>query len=522
MIQKEGIMRFFHLYKTSSVRVPLLALMILFTFCGAQADAASEPGTIIIVIMTEPLNLDPGNTNIGVNGQVLTRNVLESLTVKDPADSSIMPGLATSWKQLDATTWHFFLRKGVKFHNGEDFNADVVAFNIKRLYDKRIQSQNRDKFFSGFKMESKVLDSHTLEIKTDKPQPLLPTFMGFMTLCSSKTPVDKWTNNPIGTGPYRFVKWDAGAQIVLERFDGYWGTQPPVKKAVYLWRTESSVRAAMVLIGEADLTPEIAVQNANRPDMDQSYLNSETMWFRIGGAWEPPLNYRRVRMALNYAIDRDAIRGTIFSKDVMPATHLIPPNILGYNPDLKVWPYDPKKARQLLDEARKDGVPVDKEITMVGRIGWFSSDELMEVMMTMYKAVGLNVKVKIVEAGVWRYQYNVKPFPTNVGPHMVQRVHDNNSGDAAFSSYTYRCDGSNSVVCDKEVEDLMERATAATGEERRKLWQAAFKRIYDEIIPDVPLFHMIGYARVGKRINFRPSLATTIEIPIAQITFNSK
>ena len=221
-------------------------------------------------------------------------------------------------------------------------------------------------------MEGKALDSHTLEIKTDKPEPLLPTLMGILAICSPNTPLDKLTRNPIGTGPYKFVKWDAGTQIVLERFDGYWGKQPQVKKAIYVWRSESSVRAAMVVIGEADLAPDIARQDANRPDMDYSYLNSETTYLRIGGAWEPPLNDRRVRMALNYAVDRDAIRGSILSKDVIPATQMIVPSIFGYNPDLKVWPYDPQKARQLLDEARKDGVPVDKEILLVGRIGHLS------------------------------------------------------------------------------------------------------------------------------------------------------
>jgi len=83
------------------------------------------------------------------------------------------------------------------------------------------------------------------------------------------------------------------------------------------------------------------------------------------------LNDRRVRLALNYAVDRNAIRGSILSKDVVPATQMVVPSTFGYNPDLKVWPYDPKKARQLLDEARKDGVPVDKEILLVDRIGLY-------------------------------------------------------------------------------------------------------------------------------------------------------
>jgi peptide/nickel transport system substrate-binding protein len=369
-------------------------------------------------------------------------------------------------------------------------------------------------------MEAKAVDTFTVELKTDKFEPLLPTLIGNLTICSPNTPMDKFTRNPIGTGPYKFVRWDAGTQIIFERFDGYWGAQPQVKKAVYVWRGESSVRAAMVAIGEADLAPGIAPQDANRPDMDHSYFNSETTSLRIGGPWEPPFNDRRFRMALNYAVDRTAIRGTILSRDVVPATQMVVPNIFGHNPDMKVWPYDPKKARQLLDEARKDGVPVDKEILLAARIALHPGDkEMAETLMTMYQAVGINMKIKWFEK-LAHDTYRRKPFVLNVGPYLVQHMHDNNSGDAVFTAFHhYHCKGNISPMCDKQVDELIEKAQVATGEERRNLWRQAFKRANEEIIPDVVLFHMVGYTRVGKRINFKPSIATNNEIQLAQITF---
>jgi peptide/nickel transport system substrate-binding protein len=420
---------------------------------------------------------------------------------------------------VDQRTWHFFLRKGVKFHDGEDFNASAAIFNFKRLYDKRTITMTRSKF-SSVKMEGKALDSHTLEIKTDKPEPLLPTLLGMLGMCSPRTTVERLTRVPIGTGPYKFVKWDAGTQIILERFDGYWGKQPQVKKATYIWRKESSVRAAMIAIGEADLASNISREDANSPDMDLPYLNSETTSLRFGGAWEPPFNDRRVRMAFNLALNRDAIRGSILPKDVIPATQPIVPSIFGHNPDLKVWPYDPQKARQLLDEARKDGVPVDKEILLVGRIGHFPGDqELLEAMVSMYKAVGLNLKLRMFDQVVVR-TYHDKPYPTNVGPYIVQKQDDNSKGDAVFTLFTkYHCKGSQSPICDKQVNDLIEKAQVATGEERRKLWQSASKRVYEEIIPDVMQYHMVAFCRVGKRINYKPSLATINEIQLAHITF---
>jgi peptide/nickel transport system substrate-binding protein len=497
----------------------LAALAIFLILSPLPARSAAEPGTVIIVGPVEPDNVDSGSTATSDIGRIILKNVVEPLTEINPDDSSVNPRLALSWKQTDATTWQFFLRKGVKFHDGGDFNAEAVVYNIKRLYDKKLNPRLKNKYFADFTMEGKALDSLTVEIKTSRFQPLLPTLLGTLTMCSPNTPMDKMTRNPVGTGPYRFAKWDPGVQIILERFDGYWGKQPQVKKAVYVWRGESSVRAAMVAIGEADIAATIAVQDAKRPGMDYSYFNAETSSLRIGGVWEPPLNDRRVRMALNYAVDRDAIRGTILSKDVVPATQMVVPNIFGYNPDLKVWPYDPPKARQLLDEARRDGVPVDKEITLLGRIGYFpGSDELMETLLTMYKAVGFNAKLKMIDNTLFQTVYNRKPYAP--GPQLLQKQVDNNNGDAVFTVYQYyHCKGDVSPMCDKMTDELIEKAQLATGEERRKLFQAAFKRAHEEVVPYVMLYYMVGYTRVGSRINFKPSLATNSELQLAQITF---
>ena len=270
--------------------------------------------------------------------------------------------------------------------------------------------------------------------------------------------------------------------------------------------------------GEADIAPNISPQDATKPEMDFSFPNSETSRFRL----EPdraPMNDKRIRLALNYSIDRNAIRGSILSKDVIPATQLVVPSINGHNPDLKVWPYDPEKAMKLIAEAKKDGVPVDTEILMVGRIGIYAnSTELMEAALAMWQAVGFNVKLKMYEVGVWM-KYMTKPRPAGP-PHILQGQHDNNNGDAVFTVFNkYACDGPQSTTCDKKLDAMIEAASVATGAERRKLWQAAFKRINDEIICDVPLFHMVGYTRVGKRVNFKPSIATNSELQLAQITF---
>jgi peptide/nickel transport system substrate-binding protein len=143
----------------------------------------------------------------------------------------------------------------------------------------------------------------------------------------------------------------------------------------------------------------------------------------------------------------------------------------------------------------------------------------MEAVTTMYRDVGLNAKLRMLEIGVYQ-GFRDKPFPTNVPPYLLQNQHDNMSGDAVFTVFAkYHCKGAGSPICDQQLDDLIEKATVTTGEERRKLWQAAFKRIHEELIPDVMLFHMVGYCRVGKRINFQPTVALNSEVQAAQITF---
>ena len=137
----------------------------------------------------------------------------------------------------------------------------------------------------------------------------------------------------------------------------------------------------------------------------------------------------------------------------------------------------------------------------------------------MYQAVGLNVKLKMFETGVYR-QYDYQPYPKNVGPYVIHKTHDNNNGDAVFTvSQQYSRKGRSGSTCDKTLDDLIEKAQVAVGEERRNLWRSTFKRIHEEIVSNVFLYHLVAYSRSGKRINFKPTIATCLEIPLAEITF---
>ena len=487
--------------------------------CLLSGTAGAQDTSVTIVLSEEPEVLEPCESTRSTVGRVVKQNINETFTEIDARDGTITPRLALSWNQVDPLTWQFELRQGVKFHDGSDFNAEAAVHAINRTMDESIDCETRTKFFGGMRLTPRAAAEYLLEVTTDKPAPILPVMFGTVAVVSPNTPMGKPTRSPVGTGPYRFVSWQPGSSVVLERFDGYWGEKPPVSKATYVWRSESAVRAAMVLVGEADIAPNIAVQDATEPDFDFSYPNSETSRLRIDTS-RAPLDNHDVRTALNLAIDRESLRGSLLSKDVIPATQLVVPSINGHNPELEVWPYDPAKARQLIDKARQDGAPVDKEIALIGRTNIYpNATEVMEAIIAMYQAVGLNVTLRMYEVQEW-LDLLLKPFAEGRGPALQQSQHDNNNGDAVFTVYTkYHCDGSNSTICDPKLDDIIVKAGQAVGDERRQLYRDAFRIVNDEIIADVPMFHMVGYTRVGKRLNFEPDISTNSELQLSRMSF---
>jgi peptide/nickel transport system substrate-binding protein len=183
-----------------------------------------------------------------------------------------------------------------------------------------------------------------------------------------------------------------------------------------------------------------------------------------------------------------------------------------------MFEYDLDKAKQLLAEAAADGVPIDKEIQLVGRIGHFpNAQEFHEVVAIMLNELGLNVKLEWFEAAV-KNKLQVKPFDPDRRPQIFVDQHDNTAGDAVFTiPGRYTSDGSQSKLSDPELDRLVEVATAATGAERVEAWKTAAEYI-DKQLPDAMMFHMVGFAAIGPRIDYTPNMTTNSSIRLADIT----
>ncbi|OWJ77130.1 ABC transporter substrate-binding protein [Haematobacter genomosp. 1] len=499
----------------------VLAAATLLAATAAIPALAGPETEVKIVLPAGPDRLDPCETPRSVIGRIIKQNVVETLVELNYHDASLIPRLADSWTQDSPTEWTFRLHPGVTFHDGAPFDAQAVIKTLERTTDPALTCITRTKYFDGVDIKAEAVDPLTVKFTTGKPSPILPTLLAQMAISSPNTPKGIYTNEPVGTGPYRFVSWTQGQDVVIERNDDYWGAAPTITKATYVWRAESSVVAAMVQTGEADLAFSIAPQDATNAEMDKVYPNSDSAMFRLS-VDIPPLNDVRVRKAINLAIDRQAFLGTIISDQAKVATQQVGPNVLGWNPDLVPWKYDPEEAMRLLAEAKADGVPVETEMRLIGRPAMFAnSNEFVQAVGEMLRAVGLNVKMETLEMSQWLEVAN-KPFDPARKPNIFLTMHDNNSGDAAFTAYfKYHSNGRQSELHDPKLDAMIEEASTLSGEARATAYHKVFRTIYEDIVSDVPLFYMVNYMRVGPRVDFTPTIANAVELQLSKLQLTS-
>jgi peptide/nickel transport system substrate-binding protein len=327
---------------------------------------------------------------------------------------------------------------------------------------------------------------------------------------------DTEKRNMVGTGPYVLDEWVPGEQVVLVANPDYWGGAPPVKKATFVWRTEPSVRAAMLQAGESDISAWLAPQDAFMARVVGVDI-PETPFMLLDP--NPPLDDLRVRKAICMSLDRDALADQLFSGFASPANDLVTPDVLGYPADLPVWEFDLEGARVLIDEARADGVPVDTEITIYGRKGIYpNSTEAMEALQLWLSEIGLNVKLQMLEVSQWREVNLDIPVPEDrVG--LVQSSHGNEQGDAIFtlqgyygpygrdSWYPYpdHAGGARRPVIDPTLVELIDAATVLTEEEgRAEALAAAFAEHRENVVWSCPMIHIQDMWGISERLDWQP------------------
>lgn len=479
-------------------------------------DAGAGGDTLRIVLAQEPPTLEPCESSLTGTGMVVRSNITEPLIERDPATGDLHPLLSTGWRQTSPTTWTFDIRSGVEFQNGEPFTAQDAAFTIDRAVNSDLMCNVDGYVFDDSPLGLHVDSPAELTVTTEKPDPILPLRLSFVEMVPRTTSTEAKVREPVGTGPYAIADWQTGVSITLKRNENYWGDAPAYPRVRYVWRTESSVRAAMLAKGEADLSTGLDPEDAT-PENSVAYPNNETTALRLDGT-QAPLDDIRVRKAIGLAVDRHAIVDVLFDGNADPAAQLIPDGVVGYNDALKPRRVDADAAKRLVREAKADGTPVDREITLVARNGQFPRvAETAEALQYALGQVGLHVRILMTDTAA-HLQYQLRPFPEGVGPVALLIMHGNQAGDAAFTTSQYLLsDGPQSTFGTGALDDMITAADQLSGDARQQAFADIFAYQNDNVAQYAYLAHMQGLMGIAGSVHYEPNPATGDELRLAEI-----
>lgn len=388
-------------------------------------NAASLPlraATLRIGLAADVSTLDPHYLNIAPN-IALASHLFDTLVAVNPA-GQLVPGLATSWRAVDGTTWELKLRQGVKFHDGTALTADDVLFSL----DRPAALAGSPGPFTSYTRQiigKQALDPHTIRLKTAKPYGPLPLDLSSIFIVSKKAAQNASTADfnsgkaAIGSGPFRLVHFQRGDRIELARSEFYWGEKPAWDKVSLRILSSNAPRLAALLAGDVDAIEGVPAAHIGRIKADPKFhLEQKVSWrtifwhldqtdrsspFVSDKAGRPlaqnPLRDIRVRRAISMAINRDALVSRTMEGLAIPASNLVAPGIFGHNPDLQVEKYDPGGARKLLTEA---GYPDGFALTLHGPNNRYINDAaVVQTVAQFLNRVGIATRVQTLPLSVY-------------------------------------------------------------------------------------------------------------------------
>lgn len=358
------------MYKVKKILALVLTVAFLGTFlagCGGAGKGSTTGSgsnandTLIYAQGAEPRGLDPALVDDGESAKVMS-NIFEGLLKYSKDSTKVEPALAKSWEvSPDGLTYTFHLQEGVKFQDGTDFNAEAVKFNIDRqLPPKVTEDMAYASFVYGSVKDVQVVDKNTVKINLKSAStPLLSNLAMIMAapIVSPKALQENSNNvnqHPVGTGPYKFVRWDKDQAIVLVRNDEYWGTKALTKNVIFKFIKDNSARVVALNNGEADIIDGIdatvvkqITDSGNKifqaPGMNINYMAYNTS--------RKPFNDKNLRVAISQAINVPEIAKNLYQGYSEPATSILPTFMNGYDKSISQVSYNPAAAKQTLQKA---------------------------------------------------------------------------------------------------------------------------------------------------------------------------
>jgi peptide/nickel transport system substrate-binding protein len=388
------------------------ALVWLLLIAAPAAAGAQAPGELRVALPWTPENLDPTMNLSSIRAKVGV-SMFDSLVGRD-AENRIVPQLAESWKALDDLTLQLRLRRGVVFHDGEPFNAEAVRFTFDRVLDPNQKSPNRANIGEVARVD--VVDDYTVNLVLRQPYaPLLNRLVDFP-MVPPKYTAEKGNQGlalrPVGTGPFRFVELVKDDRLVVEAFDRHWRGAPRVRRIVYKPIPEPFTRAAALRNHEVDLIdtlpPNLASELERVGGIRVQRVPSTWIIYLGLNAFRKPLSDVRVRQALNYATDVEALVKSVLDGNGRRMDSPFTPQMFGFDPSVKGYQPDAVRARRLLAEA---GYPDGLEITLEAPAGRYQGDkEIAEALGGQWQKAGFRPRVQVAEWGAYFKRYLGKQF----------------------------------------------------------------------------------------------------------------
>jgi peptide/nickel transport system substrate-binding protein len=439
---------------------------------------------ITLVISEEPSVMNIFASSSTEEASLMRHTMNDALIWYDRETLELVPTSGvTVWQQEAPDRWRLFLRQGVKFHNGEPWDAEAAAYSLNIIGQPESAATSYN--YTG-KISASVVDEFTVDILCDVACPIMDRSLAWTAFQAPKwhtsSSPEIVSGMTIAFGPYKQAEYLRGESIRLEAYEEYVPVpgvaemqKANIKEQLYLWRVEDFVRAAMVRTGEADWARDIGVENMDQVPVAKVGETLESVSWYIDTLWHPMLKQKKFRQAMMHAIDCQEIVEALYQGVTecrgIPATL----GVLGATPDnIAPYEYNPELSRQLLEEVNYQG----EEIRISGREGRIPKQtELYEAVAGYLNEVGIKTKIEVLERSVWTNMRNCNPkegFP--------DKKPDCDFGDIVETAPSYEnmdfskmvtremdCDSSYGRVCDREkIQPLIEPALSATGEDRRR------------------------------------------------------
>ncbi len=422
-----------HLFVRRLLPLLLAAAIVPVGFWGVGLAQAQAPKTLVIAIGADQTGLDPQTVENNESGFVMS-TIFDSIVNYKPGSSDVGPGLAESWTiSPDGKVYTFHIRHNVNFQDGTPMNARTVAQDVDRainpnnpcyvLARKDVDTYDDFTFGSvkdGTVAKMDVLDDYTLRFTL--PQPNAPfitslamVWQGIMSPAATKQYNCDASQHPVGTGPFKFVEAVRNDHITLDANAAYWGGRPKVDRLIFQIVPESATRMLQLERSQVQVLADVPPSDYSRVTGNKDLKLYSAPGLTILGVGMSndlgPFKDVRVRQAMNYAVDKDAINKGLYG-GATTASQGMPPVLWGYNKSVDPYPYDAAKAKQLLTEAGFASGFTTEMIVYANPRGYnpIGGAKLGEAVQGYLAKVGVNVKITQYEWGAYLDKYRHTPW----------------------------------------------------------------------------------------------------------------